>query len=69
MRDALGIKAGDKLSVALHGKRIILSPAVPPPEEALVKASPETVREILCKTHYVDERKTQRLLRALGVQD
>ena len=70
VRKILGLKPGDRVKLqVLHGKRVIMQPAIKPPENLFVKAGSKLVEEALRESAKRDEDKIAELLKALGVTD
>ncbi len=67
VRDKLGIKPGTILNVSVEGRRIILEPALEPPE--IFVELGERSEEILRELREESEERIKRLLRDLGVED
>ena len=67
VRDRLGIKPGTILDVKVEGRRIVLEPALEPPDifVELGEKSEEILRELKVES----EERIKRLLRDLGVED
>ena len=70
VRDKLGLKAGDNVRLEVEeGRRVIVQPAVKPPNEIFVKAGDRLVDEALHEAKRADEGKIREMLRSLGVKD
>jgi len=69
-REKLGLKEGDTLKVEVDEKTktIIMRPRVEPPKEFFVNAGSQATSSILRESDKMDERKTKRLLKAIGVR-
>ncbi len=67
VRDRLGIKPGTILEVRIEGRRIVLEPALEPPDifVELGEKSEEILRELKVES----EERIKRLLRDLGVEN
>lgn len=68
VRRRLGFDKGSVVKIVVEGNKIIMTPVTEPPEEALVRAGPEAVREAMKQARKVDEEKMRGLLTALGVR-
>lgn len=68
IRKRFGFSKGSVVKIDVEGNKIIMTPMTEPPEEALVRAGPEAVREALREARKVDEEKIRGLLTALGVE-
>jgi AbrB family looped-hinge helix DNA binding protein len=68
-RRRLGLKPGDKLRLEVNDqtKTIVMQPSVEPPKEIFVRAGSRLTRSIMQEADRMDERKTKRLLKAIGV--
>jgi len=66
IRERLGLKPGTILNVSIEGKRIILEPALEPPE--IFVELGEKSGEILRELRRESEERIKRLLRDLGVE-
>jgi len=69
IRKKLRLQKGSLLKVVLDGNKIVLMPAVEPPEEAIVSAERRAVKQALKESRSSDERKLKALLRALVVKE
>ena len=67
IRDKLGIKPGTILNVSIEGKRIVLEPALEPPN--IFVELGEKSEEILQELRKENKERIKRLLRDLGVED
>ncbi len=67
VRDKLGIKPGTILNVSVEGKRIVLEPALEPPN--IFVELGEKSEEILQELRKENKERIKRLLRDLGVED
>ena len=68
IRRKLGLQKGSLIKVVLDGNKIVLMPAIEPPQEAFVSAGPKLVMQTLKESRSHDDRKLRALLRALGVK-
>lgn len=65
IRKKLGLEKGSKVKVVLEGNKIVLMPAVEPPNEAIISAEPKVVKQVLKESKSLDEKKLKALLKAL----
>lgn len=67
IREKLGLKKGDVLSVRLEEDRIILEPISPPPPHIFIEAGEEIIEKLLKEAKSTSD-KAERLLRDLGIE-
>jgi len=69
VRDKLGLKKGDKLKIEIdeRTKTILMQPSATPPSEIFIRVGSKLSGAILRESREQDEKKVQRILKAIGV--
>lgn len=69
VRRKLGLQKGSLIKVVVEGNKILLMPAIEPPQEAFVSGGRKLVMQMLKESRSPDNKKLRALLRALGVKE